>query len=203
MIYQNLHCIMFQLVGTKWHLSKATIELSYIHGNTELLHFMTKLKTLSNDEISEVLYNFLSGKLPFQTLKTTLEGLIIYKSSNGERSRLEKLENWKLYFSKTPKTTLDGLITLTFHVLQNIGGLQHIDSVKLAMRHVSFDFSYAPEQREIHDIRMDEKLQFPVKAEYLCQMLMKYISTAISDQNLDGYEILNAIVKRNLYQDGF
>jgi len=97
------------------------------YGNTELLYFMTTLKTLSNAEISEVLYNFLIGKLPFQTLKTTLEGLI------------------------------------------------------------TFDFSCAPEHREINDIRIDEKLQFPVKPEYLCQMLMNYISGEISDLELSNW----------------
>jgi hypothetical protein len=86
-----------------------------------------KLKSLSDKKIAEVLYDFLLGKLPFQTLKTKLDGLI------------------------------------------------------------TFDFNDAPEHREIHDLKIDEKIQFPVKGEYLCKMLQKYVSGEISDLEVSNW----------------
>lgn len=52
---------------------------------------------------------------------------------------------------------------------------------------ITFDFRYAPERREIYDLKIDENIQFTVKEEYLCEMLKKYISGEISDIDLSNW----------------
>lgn len=52
---------------------------------------------------------------------------------------------------------------------------------------ITFDFTLAPEHREIRDIKIDENIKFPVKDEYVCRMLQKYVSGEISGLDLSNW----------------